>query len=79
MELLNFFLGQGVITQIGKIVLFANTITMVLPTRWKENMVLDYIIFGVAIVNSCNIIVHICIDISHKSGIKCVSWPVSPA
>ena len=79
MELLNSFLGKGVIAQIGKIVLFANTITMVLPTRWKENMVLDYIIFGVAIVNLYNIIVHICIDISHESGIKCVSWRVSPA
>ena len=34
MELLNSFLGQGMIAQIGEIVLFANTVTMAMPTRW---------------------------------------------
>ena len=42
MELLNSFLGQGVIEQIGKIVLSANTVTMAIPTRQKGNIVLDY-------------------------------------
>ena len=43
MELLNSFLGQGLIAQIGEIVLFANTVTMAMPTRWRGNMVLDYL------------------------------------
>ena len=43
MELLNSFLGQGVVAQIGEIVLFANTVTVAMPTRWRGNMVMDYI------------------------------------
>ena len=43
MELLNSFLGQGMVTQIGEIVLFANTVTMAMPTRWRGNMVMDYL------------------------------------
>ena len=43
MELLNSFLGQGMIAQIGEIVLFANTVTMAMPTRWRGNMVMDYL------------------------------------
>ena len=43
MELLNSFLGQGMIAQIGKIVLFANTVTMAMPTRWRGNMMMDYL------------------------------------
>ena len=43
MELLNSFLGQGMIAQIGEIVLFANTVTMAMPTRWRDNMMMDYI------------------------------------
>ena len=43
MELLNSFLGQGMIAQIGEIVLFANAVTVALPTRWRGNMVMDYI------------------------------------
>ena len=43
MEILNSFLGQGMVAQIGEIVLFANTITMVMPTRWRGNMMMDYI------------------------------------
>ena len=42
MELLNSFLGQGMIAQIGEIVLFANTVTMAMPTRWRGNM-MDYL------------------------------------
>jgi hypothetical protein len=36
MELLNSFISQGMIAQIGEIVLFANTVTMAMPTRWKR-------------------------------------------
>ena len=43
MELLNSFLGQAIVAQIGKIVLFANTVTMAMPTRWRDNMMMDYI------------------------------------
>ena len=43
MELLNSFLGQGMVAQIGEIVLFANTVTMAMPTRWRGNMMRDYI------------------------------------
>ena len=41
MELLNSFLGQGMVAQIGEIVLFANTVTMAMPTRWRGNMIMD--------------------------------------
>ena len=43
MDLLNSFLGQGVIAQIGEVVLFANTITIAMPTRWKSNSLMDFI------------------------------------
>ena len=43
MDLLNSFLSQGMIAQIGEIVLFANTVTMAMPTRWRGNMVMDYL------------------------------------
>ena len=43
MELLNSFLGQGMIAQIGEIVLFANAVKVALPTRWRGNVVLDYL------------------------------------
>ena len=43
MELLSSFLGQGMVAQIGKIVLFANTVTMAMPTRWRGNMMMDYL------------------------------------
>ena len=46
MELLNFFLGQGMIAQIGEIVLFANTVTMAMPTRWRGNMFMDMVSKG---------------------------------
>ena len=43
MELLNSFLSQGMVAQIGEIVLFANTVTAALPTRWRGNMMMDYL------------------------------------
>ena len=41
MDLLNAFMSQGMIAQIGEIVLFANTVTTAMPTRWRGNMVMD--------------------------------------
>lgn len=41
MEVLNSFLGQGMVAQIGEIGLFDNTVTMVMPTRWRGNMMMD--------------------------------------
>jgi len=46
MELLNSFLGQGLIAMIGEIVLFANTVTMAMPTRWRGNMIMDMVSKG---------------------------------
>ncbi|MBT6295783.1 MAG: hypothetical protein HOJ14_04405 [Nitrospina sp.] len=43
MDILNLFMSQGMVAQIGEIVLFANTVTMAMPTRWRGNMVMDYI------------------------------------
>ncbi len=43
MELLNSFLGQGMVEQIGEIGPFANTVTMAMPTRWRGNMMMDYL------------------------------------
>ena len=43
MEILNSFLGQGMVAQIGEIVLFAKTVTMAMPTRWGGNMMMDYL------------------------------------
>jgi hypothetical protein len=39
MELLNSFMGQGMIAQIGEIVLFANTVTMAMPTRAFDSQI----------------------------------------
>ena len=46
MELLNSFLGQRIVAQIGEIVLFANTVTMAMPTRWRGNMFMDMVSKG---------------------------------
>jgi len=46
MEILNSFLGQGMVAQIGEIVLFANTVTMAMPTRWRGNMIMDMVSKG---------------------------------
>ena len=42
MDILNSFMGQALIAQIGEIVLFANTVTMAMPTRWRKNMAMNY-------------------------------------
>ena len=41
MDIMSAFMGQNVVAMIGEIVLFANTVTMAMPTRWKNNMIMD--------------------------------------
>jgi uncharacterized membrane protein len=43
MELLAAFMSQSVLAQAGEVVLFANAITMAMPTRWKNNKVMDMV------------------------------------
>lgn len=43
MDLLTAFMGQSILAQAGEIVMFANAVTMAMPTRWKNNMVMDTI------------------------------------
>ena len=43
MEMLSAFMGQSMIAQMGEVVMFANTVTMAMPTRWKDNIVMDYV------------------------------------
>ena len=41
MEFMKSFMDQSMIAMMGEIVLFANTVTMSMPTRWRTNMVMD--------------------------------------
>ena len=41
MEFMKAFMDQSMIAMMGEIVLFANTVTMAMPTRWRGNMVMD--------------------------------------
>ena len=43
MDFMKAFMDQNMIAMIGEIVLFANTVTMAMPTRWCGNMVMDYL------------------------------------
>ena len=43
MELLTAFMSQNMIAQAGEIVMFANTVTMAMPTRWKNNQFMDMV------------------------------------
>lgn len=43
MELLTAFMSQSMVAQVGEIVMFANTVTMAMPTRWKDNAVMDIV------------------------------------
>ena len=43
MEFMKAFMDQSVIAMIGEICLFANTVIMAMPTRWRDNMMMDYI------------------------------------
>ena len=43
MDLMQIFMDQHMIAMMGEIVLFANTVTMAMPTRWRENMFMDMV------------------------------------
>ena len=43
MEFMKAFMDQSMIAIIGEICLFANTVTMAMPTRWRDNMMMDYV------------------------------------
>jgi len=43
MDFMKAFMDQNMIAMIGEIVLFANTVTMAMPTRWRGNIMMDYI------------------------------------
>ena len=46
MDFMKAFMDQHMIAMIGEIVLFANTVTMAMPTRWRGNMVMDMVSKG---------------------------------
>jgi len=39
---MDFFMSQPWYAMAGEIVLFANTVTMAMPTRWRDNVVMNY-------------------------------------
>ena len=43
MDFMKAFMDQHMIAMMGEIVLFANTVTMAMPTRWRGNMMMDYL------------------------------------
>ena len=43
MDFMKAFMDQHMIAMIGEIVLFANTVTMAMPTRWRDNMLMDMV------------------------------------
>ena len=43
MDFMKAFMDQNMIAMIGEIVLFANTVTMAMPTRWRGNMIMDMV------------------------------------
>ena len=43
MDFMKTFMDQSMIAMIGGICLFANTVTMAMPTRWRDNMMMDYV------------------------------------
>ena len=43
MEFMKSFMDQSMMAMMGEIVLFANTVTMSMPSRWRGNMVMDYL------------------------------------
>ena len=44
MNFMKAFMDQNMIAMIGEIVLFANTVTMAMPTRWRGNMFMDMVL-----------------------------------
>ena len=43
MDFMKAFMDQNMIAMMGEIVLFANTVTMAMPTRWRGNMFMDMV------------------------------------
>ena len=43
MDFMKAFMDQHMIAMMGEIVLFANTVTMAMPTRWRGNMIMDMV------------------------------------
>ena len=43
MDFMKVFMDQNMIAMMGEIVLFANTVTMAMPTRWRDNMMMDMV------------------------------------
>ena len=43
MDFMKAFMDQNMIAMIGEIVLFTNTVTMAMPTRWCGNMFMDMV------------------------------------
>ena len=46
MDFMKAFMDQHMIAMIGEICLFANTVTMAIPTRWRDNMFMDMVSKG---------------------------------
>ena len=46
MDFMKAFMDQHMIAMMGEIVLFANTVTMAMPTRWRGNVVMDFMSKG---------------------------------
>jgi len=46
MDFMKAFMDQHMIAMMGEIVLFANTVTMAMPTRWRGNMLMDMVSKG---------------------------------
>ena len=43
MEFMKSFMDQSMIAMMGEIVLFANTVTMAMPSRFRDNMFMDMV------------------------------------
>ena len=41
MDFMKAFMDQHMIAMLGEIVLFANTVTMAMPSRWRDNIFMD--------------------------------------
>ena len=44
MDLMQVFMDQHMIAMMGEIVLFANTVTMAMPSRFRDNMFMDMVL-----------------------------------
>ena len=54
MEFMKSFMDQSMIAMIGEICLFANTVTMAMPTRWRESNLLKAFFFQTSTRNFTN-------------------------